>query len=164
MRTSTATAVLLLLAALLATMFWFTMRPAPESESTEAQSNREFTITETKEPRTEHPTVYVATSSSLGEYLVATNGMTLYMFSKDATNTSSCIEQCAVNWPPYIVSATEPLLADDAISSRLSTIARDDDTVQLTFDSKPLYFFKNDTNAGETKGQGLNKVWYIVMP
>jgi predicted lipoprotein with Yx(FWY)xxD motif len=28
----------------------------------------------------------------------------------------------------------------------------------------PLYFFFKDANAGDTTGQGINNVWYVVAP
>src|ERR1700739_4763761 len=42
-------------------------------------------------------------TSTIGTYLVAYNGMTLYTYAKDSNGTSTCYAQCAVAWPPYTV-------------------------------------------------------------
>jgi predicted lipoprotein with Yx(FWY)xxD motif len=173
MRTSTATAVIVLVALLLGGLFWFSMQespaPTPQTDVTSvipdgaAGLNGAAGQTNTGQVDVP-PVVTVATSSKLGDFLVAENGMTLYMYAKDATNTSNCKDQCAANWPPYAVSTTEPLVAGDGISGLLSTIVRDDGVTQLTYNGVPLYQFKNDKNPGEASGQGLNKVWSVVKP
>ena len=33
---------------------------------------------------------------------------------------------------------------------------------QVTYAGWPLYFFAGDTAAGQTKGQGFEKQWYVV--
>jgi predicted lipoprotein with Yx(FWY)xxD motif len=32
----------------------------------------------------------------------------------------------------------------------------------VTYGGKPLYHFAGDTAAGDTKGQGLNGLWFVV--
>src|SRR5690606_25589637 len=34
----------------------------------------------------------------------------------------------------------------------------------VTYDGWPLYTFTGDAEAGETNGQGLNDVWFVVAP
>ena len=41
------------------------------------------------------------------EMLTAKNGMTLYVFDKDKGDQSSCYDDCAVKWPPYVGTADE---------------------------------------------------------
>lgn len=38
------------------------------------------------------------------DYLTDQNGMTLYTFDKDRPGESNCYDQCALSWPPYLVS------------------------------------------------------------
>jgi predicted lipoprotein with Yx(FWY)xxD motif len=49
----------------------------------------------------------------------------------------------------------------------LSTITRDDGTMQVTYNGWPLYLFHADAAAGDTNGQGLDEfggLWYLVSP
>jgi uncharacterized surface protein with fasciclin (FAS1) repeats len=44
----------------------------------------------------------------------------------------------------------------------LTTIERDDGTMQASYKGRPLYFFASDSVAGDMTGQGLNDVWWTV--
>jgi predicted lipoprotein with Yx(FWY)xxD motif len=110
------------------------------------------------------PVLKSSSDTKLGNFLVASNGMTLYKYTKDSNGTTTCYGACAVNWPPYIVSSNEPLMADNGISGALSTITRADGSVQLTYNGMPLYFWKNDKKAGDTTGQNVGGVWFVVKP
>ncbi len=107
-----------------------------------------------------------ATSPTLGTYLVATNGMTLYKYTPDTPGKSNCTGGCAVAWPPYTVtSAMLPNLADGlGISGQLATFKRADGSLQLTYNGTPLYFYVKDKKAGDTTGQGVGGIWFVVAP
>jgi predicted lipoprotein with Yx(FWY)xxD motif len=49
--------------------------------------------------------------------------------------------------------------ADGAL---LGTIIRDDGTVQVTYNDLPLYYFANDAKPGDTVGQNVGGVWFVV--
>ena len=34
----------------------------------------------------------------------------------------------------------------------------------MTIDGWPLYFFSGDAAPGDTNGQGIGDVWYVVAP
>ena len=36
------------------------------------------------------------------------------------------------------------------------------DSLQVTYDNKPLYYFANDNATGDTNGDNLNGVWHLV--
>ena len=58
-----------------------------------------------------------------------------------------------------------PLLVTDANASGtpgLSSVERNDGSMQATFQGRPLYFFANDSAAGENSGDGVNDVWSNV--
>jgi predicted lipoprotein with Yx(FWY)xxD motif len=97
--------------------------------------------------------------SSLGSILVDGKGMTLYMFTKDSANTSNCTGQCLVAWPPLLGKPTAGSGVDD---SKLGSITRDDGTVQATYNSWPLYYWKDDAKAGDVLGQNVNSVWFVL--
>ncbi|MFY8351293.1 fasciclin domain-containing protein [Pseudoalteromonas sp. SSM20] len=85
-------------------------------------------------------------------------GYTLYVFDNDLGQASStCIDACADAWPPVMV--TDEMV--DNIQG-LSIITRADGTKQAAFMGRPLYFFAQDMAAGETKGDGVNNVWWKV--
>ena len=95
-------------------------------------------------------------NKTLGTYLIGSNGMTLYTYAPDAPGVSNCIGQCAVNWPPYTVSDTSALKNLQAgVTGTAGTNTRADGTLQVTYNGKPLYFFKSDVNSGDTNGQGI---------
>lgn len=109
---------------------------------------------------TPEPTVSVA-DSSLGKILVAnSNKMTLYTYAKDSADLSNCYDQCATNWPPFTVTA-DPI-AGAGITGKLGTATRKDGQKQLTWNSKPLYFYNKDTKPGDVIGQNVGTVWFVV--
>ncbi len=110
------------------------------------------------------PVVTVAHDATLGDYLVAENGMTVYLYTKDTTNVSNCSGTCAVNWPPYLRTGAEPLVAGENATGTLATIARADGGEQVTYNGIPLYFWKNDAKPGDTTGQNVGGVWFVVQP
>jgi predicted lipoprotein with Yx(FWY)xxD motif len=105
-------------------------------------------------------------SGPMGTFLTNGSGMSLYMFASDTSTKSSCTGACATFWPPLTASAT-PTASNGATSSMLATITRTDGTKQVTYDGHPLYTFKLDTAAGDTKGQGSNNFgakWWLLAP
>jgi predicted lipoprotein with Yx(FWY)xxD motif len=98
-------------------------------------------------------------ASDLGDILVDGDGNTLYLFSPDAQGPSTCYDACEANWPPLVGDISAGAGIDTAL---LGTATRDDGTVQVTYNGWPLYYFANDAAAGDTNGQGINGVWYVV--
>jgi len=105
-------------------------------------------------------TVMVATTE-LGDVLVDADGMTLYMFDPDMQGASTCYDECAMNWPP-LVAEGEPMAGAGADDAKLGTVERDDGTMQVTYDGWPLYLWAQDSAAGDTTGQGVNDVWWVL--
>jgi predicted lipoprotein with Yx(FWY)xxD motif len=94
--------------------------------------------------------------------LVGSNGMTLYTFANDEPNWSNCIGDCITNWPPLAFATESPVIASSGISGALGTTLRADNTYQVTFNTRPLYFFANDAAPGDTNGDGAGGVWSVV--
>lgn len=109
-------------------------------------------------------TVTLGSSDELGDYLVAPNGMTLYMFTNDEMGASSCADECAANWPPFTVRENDRLAAAEGIEGELTTFARADGDLQVAYNGMPLYYFAEDAAPGDTAGQGRGDVWYVVNP
>ena len=109
-------------------------------------------------------TVEVA-DSDLGEILVDTDGNTLYMFMPDEEENGepTCYDDCAEAWPA-LEAIDEPTAGEGVDQSMLATVERTDGDEQVTFNNLPLYHFSGDEAAGDTNGQGLNDVWWVLSP
>ena len=111
-------------------------------------------------------------TDALGKYLIGfgpgLNGMTLYTYAKDKDGLSNCIGQCAVNWPPYTIIDKRALtILEAGVTGQVGTITRADlpsGTMQVTYNGKPLYFYKNDLKPDDTQGENVDGVWFIVAP
>jgi predicted lipoprotein with Yx(FWY)xxD motif len=107
-------------------------------------------------------TVRASRNDALGPFLTDKDGRTLYLFTKDSENKSVCYAGCANAWPPLLVGSGDPTL--DGIGGTLGVTVRNDGNRQVTYGGKPLYYFASDTAPGDTKGQGVGSVWYVVAP
>lgn len=105
--------------------------------------------------------VHVAEHEELGEYLTDAEGMSLYLFTNDSKYTSDCYAQCAENWPP-LLTEEEPKAGEGVDAELLGTTEREGGDLQVTYNGWPLYYFVNDENPGDTSGQGVGELWYLV--
>ena len=48
------------------------------------------------------PPLALRQDAKLGNILTATDGLTLYLFTKDAPGVSNCADKCAAAWPPLL--------------------------------------------------------------
>jgi predicted lipoprotein with Yx(FWY)xxD motif len=81
-------------------------------------------------------------------------GFSLYTFTNDTAGVSNCTGNCLINWPALLAhpgetaeppfSIIERKLGDNGGTAR-----------QWAYQGAPLYFFINDTAAGETKGAAI---------
>lgn len=102
-----------------------------------------------------------ATTSPLGSILIDRNGWTVYMYTKDTTNTSQCYDDCAQKWPP-LLTVGNPVAGPGLNHLLIGTTTRSDGSTQVTYKKYPLYYWYKDTRAGDTLGQGVGNVWYMV--
>ncbi len=109
--------------------------------------------------------IRIAQHATLGAYLTGEDGKSLYLLTKDSSDTSTCSGACAAAWPPFELEASEHVTADAGVTGTLATIKRaDDGKMQVTYNGIPLYYFANDAKAGDTNGQGVKGVWFLVGP
>lgn len=107
-------------------------------------------------------TVDVKSKDGLGSYLVDSKGMTLYYFKNDSPGKSACSGPCVEKWPLFHI---EKAAVGAGLNDKdFGTITRDDGKKQTTYKGMPLYYFAGDKNAGDTNGQGVKDVWYVVKP
>jgi predicted lipoprotein with Yx(FWY)xxD motif len=114
-------------------------------------------------PAGEPAAVDVGQSASLGPFLVDSQDMTLYLYTKDTPNTSNCYNSCAAAWPPLLTTGA-PTGGTGVDASLLGTTQRTDGTTQVTYHGWPLYYWIKDKAAGDTTGQGVQNVWYVIDP
>ena len=107
------------------------------------------------------PAVVGTATGALGTFLVDGKGMTLYMYVPDTAGVSTCYDKCAVAWPPQLTTGA-PTASGGADKSKLSTTARTDGATQVKYGDWPLYYWVKDTAPGDTTGQGVQDVWYVV--
>lgn len=108
-------------------------------------------------------TIKVVENPKLGKILTDNKGKTLYMFTPDKNSTSECYDQCAVAWPPLLVSSGQPVLAQGIVGT-IGTTTRKDNTRQVTYNGMPLYYYAKDKNPGDVTGQNVENKWFVVNP
>jgi predicted lipoprotein with Yx(FWY)xxD motif len=108
-----------------------------------------------------------AASTKLGQVLVDSRGLTVYLFLADKGTTSNCNSaSCVQYWPPVLTSGA-PQAGTGVDATLLGTTTRTDGTTQVTYAGHPLYLFLSDMKAGDVTGQGVNAFgapWYVVSP
>lgn len=107
-------------------------------------------------------------TTSLGTFLVDSQGFSLYIFEADTQGQSNCSGQCAEVWPPLLVTSGQNATASgNAVSAMLGTITRADGSTQVTYNGLPLYRYSVDQSPGDTNGQAINSFgnkWYLMQP
>ena len=116
-------------------------------------------------PVTGAASVEVSESADFGPILVDGAGMSLYLFTNDTQNSgaSTCADDCLAAWPA-LLSDGDPVAGEGVDAALLGTITRDDGTTQVTYNGWPLYYYAEDAAAGDTNGQGVGDVWFLVTP
>lgn len=96
-----------------------------------------------------HPT-------SAGEVLTTPDGMTVYIYDKEAKGSASCYGECAEEWPPVLAPADAKAFGD------FSLVKRIDGTRQWAYRGKPLHFYHEDGAPGDAKGNNYEGFWHVV--
>ncbi len=111
------------------------------------------------------PTLKIATSATLGNYLVDGNGRSLYYYAKDfpaaGSNAavSNCTGGCLAVWPVF---DTSNVVVQGINASDVGEITRSDGAKQTTFRGWPLYYFAGDMSAGNVNGEGVDSIWFVL--
>lgn len=136
-----------------------TADPGQATTTTEAMATTTSEAMDTTSSAAEAMDEIHTAESDLGTILVDPDGFTLYIFTVDGEGESACYDECAATWPP--VPADTPI-SSDLDQSIFGSTERTDDIEQMTVNGMPLYRYAPDANPGDTLGQGVNDVWFVV--
>jgi len=103
-------------------------------------------------------------TDALGAHVTGEDGKTLYLRTSDPAGGTSCTAACATSWPPFTLDAGETVTGGTGVTGAFTTFARPDGSMQVTIDGHALYYFSGDSAAGQTNGQGIAGVWFVVSP
>lgn len=119
-------------------------------------------------------TLTLSQNKAFGDYYITdSKGATLYMFYADKFMKSTCFDQCAANWPPYLRSNNTALSVGPGVDKTLIAFAiRKDptsgaETQIYTYNGYPLYYYAPDGGQpGSVTGQDIELdggYWYIML-
>ena len=103
---------------------------------------------------------------SIGTYLTADKGRSVYLWVADSGGTSACSGACAKFWPP-VETKGKPKADHGVNAALLGTTMRSDGSEQVTYKGHPLYYYLPDRSKGQTTGQGndgFGAKWWLVAP
>ena len=137
-----------------------TSSAAPTAATSSTASS---TASQTSSPAAAGAEMKVA-SSSAGQIVVDSKGMSLYFFTKDVkdSGTSACTGACLTAWPVFTTTSDKPTV--EGVTGTVGTIATPDGKKQVTLNGMPLYYYAKDKAPGDVTGQGVQSVWYLVSP
>lgn len=109
----------------------------------------------------------LGTATANTQMMVGASGRTLYMYEPDRKiGVSTCYDQCAVAWPPLLVNSKDDLkiLQGHNVDLAKVTVFPRADTAQLqvAYDGWPLYYWFRDNKPGDTTGQAVGNVWWVL--
>ncbi len=105
-------------------------------------------------------TIKQPAKEGLGKYLADKTGRTMYYFARDVVADSLCNLACQDIWP--IVSEEEFIVSPPLALRDFGLLTRPNGRKQTTYRGWPLYFFSRDAKTGDTRGEGVNKLWFVL--
>ena len=99
-----------------------------------------------------------------GIWLTNSAGRALYIYTRDKGTTSACYGACATTWLPLTTTSSVTISGQYTVQRDLGVTNRTGGAKQVTYGGHPLYYFKGDTAPGQTKGQGVGGVWFLIGP
>ncbi|KQC01393.1 hypothetical protein AQF98_06700 [Pedobacter sp. Hv1] len=106
--------------------------------------------------------IQIANDAKFGAVLTDSTGKTLYFFASDVAGTTNCTGACETTWPPYYSANVSTDL--NVKTTEINTIVRADGKKQSTYKGYPLYYYKDDAEIGQIKGDGVAGIWFVAKP
>jgi predicted lipoprotein with Yx(FWY)xxD motif len=105
-------------------------------------------------------TMLIVEKTKSGYVLATAAGKTVYTYSKDAKDKSTCAGGCLSAWPAV---TGKPVLASGVtLAGTIGSFTAKSGVTQVTYNGSPLYTYAADTAAGATSGNGEGGVWHDV--
>jgi len=98
--------------------------------------------------------------------LVAARGRTVYLLTYDTKGSPTCARVdpgCPKIWPA-VTSAGAPVAGAGVEQRLLGIVKGADGSRQVTYNRHPLYYYENDSAAGDVNGQACYGIWYVLSP
>ncbi|MBO3271107.1 MULTISPECIES: hypothetical protein [Hymenobacter] len=114
-------------------------------------------------------TVKLATTPTLGSFLVDKQGNTLYYFTRDVDGANVCTGGCAAVWPIFYEADLK--VGNGLNATDFTTKNTAGGQPQTYYKGWPLYYYAPAVNGqnvreqpGATTGEGVGNVWFVVKP
>jgi predicted lipoprotein with Yx(FWY)xxD motif len=108
-------------------------------------------------------TINIQQASGSVSFLTDSKGKSLYLSLNDTPGTSNCNPTCLTLWKPLLVDK-RIIAGPGVIQTNLGVILLQSGAHQVTYKGAPLYYYNKDINPGDTNGQGIDGVWFLVTP
>jgi predicted lipoprotein with Yx(FWY)xxD motif len=105
-------------------------------------------------------------STKLGKVLVNKSGDTVYLFTADSKNHSTCNPSCLGYWPAVKATGKVPSSLP-GINATIGTTSDMSGAKIVTANGWPLYTYVKDAKPGDVTGEETNLFggkWYVVSP
>lgn len=113
-------------------------------------------------------TIGVDSLAGAGPYITDGEGRALYAIENAPEGESTCYDDCAREWPPFLASGGQPRAdAAPVQADLLGTLERGNGETQVTYDGRALYYYHDDQGPGQAAGQDVTDQWgewYLVRP
>ena len=107
-------------------------------------------------------------SMDAGAYLTDGEGRALYLLEGEPTDSSTCYDACATEWPPFVAAGgTATADAPEVQGNLIGSITRRDGQRQVTYAGHALYYYHDDEGPGQATGHDVTDQWgewYLVTP
>ena len=113
------------------------------------------------------PTFIISSKRELGNYLADAEGRALYYFGKSNMESLKNIDPISDHqdnqFGIWQIFYEEKIIPPAPLKAKnFYTIVRPDEQKQTAYKGHPLYYYANDLNPGEVKGEGINNTWFTV--
>lgn len=110
-------------------------------------------------------TVVTTGPSDFGPMLFDAQHQAIYIWESEESDRPECYGGCAEAWPPVLTDGT-PVARGRIDESLLGTTKRRDNTTQVTYNGRPLYFYAHE-GPGEVKCHNISThggLWWVIQP
>jgi predicted lipoprotein with Yx(FWY)xxD motif len=108
-------------------------------------------------------TINIHKVSGSVSFLTDGQGKSLYLSLNDTPGTNNCSPVCLTLWKPLLVNK-RVVAGNGVLQADLGVILLQSGARQVTYRGAPLYYYFKDINPGDTNGQGMDGVWFLVTP